>query len=149
MGDKSYARFLTRPIANEGVKVYLYDPYGSKTEHWLRILGEDSDVYRRGQSELYRQAVKTAQNNEEDVNAQFEAKSIEVLASCIVDWSFPEEATMQEKIAFLSDAPRVRDTIEQTIRNTGLFFKKKPKSSSSTAKSGSSSTKLSRATAKA
>ena len=38
--------FFTRGKANEGVQLPLYLPDGSKSEHWVRILGVDSDIFR-------------------------------------------------------------------------------------------------------
>ena len=36
--------FFTRGVANEGVQLPLYLPTGEKSEHWVRILGVDSDA---------------------------------------------------------------------------------------------------------
>ena len=142
MSEKSYSEFVTRPLANEGVKVSLLLPDGSKSDHWLKIRGADSDAYRHGQAELFRlnmQKIQTDGKIEESVKA-FEEKHTEILASCIAGWSFDEELTCEEAIQFLKDAPKVRDTIEETIRDQNLFLKKKRKRSSNTVKSGSSST---------
>lgn len=151
MPEKSYSSFLTRPLANEGVKVFLYTPLGERTKHWLKIIGADSDAYREGQIELFRLKIASAKDgaNEDSSLKEYNEKYTEVLAHCIIEWSFKEELTFEEAKQFLKDAPRVRDTIDETIRNTELFFKKKSKTSSPTVKRGSSSIRRSQVTSKA
>ena len=125
---KSYASFLTRPYANEGIKVRLYDAEGKDSGHWLRVVGEDSDLFRNGQANLYRIALKNSELPEEQADEIFKAESLRVLASCILDWSFEEEATIDERVSLLMDAPKIKDRIERTITSSSLFVKKKPAS---------------------
>ncbi len=125
---KSYADFLTRPIANEGVEIPLFNAEGKKTGHWLRVVGEDSDIFREGQTKLYRTALKNSELPEEEADSKFGVVSLEVLASCIIDWSFEEAPTLDEKVSLLKDAPRIKDKIEEVITSKSLFIKKKPTS---------------------
>ena len=66
---KSYAAFLTRPGANEGVKFDLSLPDGTKSGFWIRIVGEDSDIFRDGHAELLRSAIK--EGDSENADAAF------------------------------------------------------------------------------
>jgi hypothetical protein len=38
--------FYTRQKANEGIQLPLFLPDGTKTDHWIRIRGIDSDAFR-------------------------------------------------------------------------------------------------------
>ena len=44
--DLGMSAFFTRDRANEGIELPLYLPNGRKSEHWLRVLGVDSDAFR-------------------------------------------------------------------------------------------------------
>ena len=120
---KSYAAFLTRPGANEGVKFDLANPDGSKSGFWLRIVGEDSDIFREGHANLLRSAIKEGESKNSD--AIFKTRVTELLADCIIDWNFDEEATLEEKVSLLNDAPKIRDKVNEIITSQSLFIKKK------------------------
>ena len=46
--------FFTRGVANEGLQLPLYLPNGEKSEHWVRVLGVDSDSFRAAEAESKR-----------------------------------------------------------------------------------------------
>lgn len=125
---KSYADFITRPQANEGIKIDLMLPTGEKSEHWLLVAGVDSDIYRKGKAGLMRLALKQGKEKSEDEskeNEEYNEAIQRLYASCILDWSFSEGASIDEKVSLLADAPQLRDRLEDVIYSRSLFAKKK------------------------
>ena len=115
-------------IANQGIKVPLYDPLGEDSGQWIQVVGKDSDIYRSGRTELSRLAFDNSELEKEEAEAIFDETVIKVLAECIIDWSFDEEATLDERASLLRDAPNIRDKIEDVINSRQMFAKKKLKS---------------------
>jgi hypothetical protein len=49
--------FYTRQKANEGIQLPLFLPDGTKTDHWIRIRGIDSDAFRIANDTEHRNAL--------------------------------------------------------------------------------------------
>lgn len=140
-------RFHTRAAANEGVQVPLTGPDGEPTEYWLRLIGLDSDAFRRKRIEVNRDSllkasVKGAKNAEEllDLGDAFHAKQkLRLLACLITDWNFTDEAeppqplpcTEENIIAFLTEAPQIADMIDRLAADRAFFLHAHSKPSSS------------------
>lgn len=134
--------FFTRDKANEGVVLPLFRPDdGTKTEHWLKILGVDSDAYFKAETAMRRAMpgieaeAKSLKGNEEQLTfiaekqAEWQRK---VLAAVIVDWSFdkegvPEkdrkECTEENKVEFLTKAPQIAKAVDTFVSDRRLFFR--------------------------
>lgn len=121
---KSYEAFLTRPRHNEGVVVFLLLPDGSKSDKWVRVVGEDSDIFREGHANLLRLAIR--EGDSEDSDKPHKSRVVELLADCIIDWNFEEELTREEKVNLIRNAPKIFDKVNETITSQSLFIKKKP-----------------------
>lgn len=129
-------RFLTRQKANAGIKLPLYDPQtGEKTEHWLMVIGRDSDAARQADLESRREMRKRlADVNPKDkraveaVQSEIEqeapARVLEQIAALVIDWSWSDEepCTRENVIAFLKDAPQVADAIDSITSDRVSFF---------------------------
>lgn len=138
--------FFTRERANEGVKLPLYHPDGTPSEHWLRVRGIDSDNFRRAetkskQSVMELIAIKDDKTKEEKI----EEVEIDLIASLVVAWSFPQEFTREEVIKFLIEAPQIREQVNSFAARRSVFFSKKSKPSVTGSKKRSSSRKDQRA----
>ncbi len=115
--------FFTREAANEGVQLPLYLPSGEKSEHWVRILGVDSDAFRYAESESRRDTFRLAAI--EDLAARSEeiaSSKRRLIASLVVAWSFPQECTLANVDAFFREAPQIMDAIDITASKRALFF---------------------------
>ncbi len=128
--------FNTLDEANEGKVLPLYHPKtGEKTEHWLRILGIDSDAYFKAETGMRRAMpgieaeAKTLNGNEEQLTyiAQKQKEwQRKVLAAVIADWSLEEqygECNEANKIAFLTKAPQIAKAVDTFISDRRLFFR--------------------------
>lgn len=140
-------RFHTRAAANEGVQVPLTGPDGEPTEYWLRLIGLDSDIFRKKRIEVNRDSllkasVKGAKKAEEllDLGDAFHAKQkLRLLACLITDWNFTDEAeppqplpcTEENIIAFLTEAPQIADMIDRLAADRSFFLTAHSKPSSS------------------
>src|SRR5690554_3225672 len=134
--------FFTRERANEGVEVPLYTPDGTKSEHWLRIRGVDSDHFRLAEAESKRDAFRVASIEDpvERAKAIQDAK-LDLIAALVISWSFEKECTPENIKEFFRQAPQIADAVDQVASKRALFFAKRSSSSVSTPKPSSGSTR--------
>lgn len=131
--EDPFKEFSTLDEANEGKFLPLYHPKtGEKTEHWLKILGVDSDAYYRAETAMRRAMpgieaeAKTMKGAEEQLTlvAQEQKKwQRKVLAAVIVDWSLDKECNEANKIEFLTKAPQIAKAVDTFISDRRLFFR--------------------------
>lgn len=133
--------FFTRERANEGIEIPLYLPDGTKTEHWLRIRGVDSDHFRLAEAESKRDAMRVAMIEDplERAKAIADAK-LNLIATLVISWSFEKECTLENVKEFFRQAPQIADAVDQVASKRALFFAKGSSSSLSTPKPSSGST---------
>lgn len=133
--------FFTRERANEGIEIPLYLPDGTKTEHWLRIRGVDSDHFRLAEAESKRDAMRVAMIEDplERAKAIADAK-LNLIAALVISWSFEKECTLENVKEFFRQAPQIADAVDQVASKRALFFAKRSSSSLSTPKPSSGST---------
>jgi hypothetical protein len=130
--------FFTREKANEGIEIPLYLPDGTKTEHWLRIRGVDSDHFRLAEAESKREAMRVAMIEDpiERAKAIADAK-LSLIAALVISWSFEEECTHENVKEFFRQAPQIADAVDQVASKRALFFGKGSSSSLGTPKPSS------------
>ena len=118
--------FFTRQIANEGIRLDLYLPDGTLSEHWLQVRGMDADEFHTAEMIAKRDAVKLAdiESDEERAVAIQEAQ-ITLIASLIAGWSFPTDFTKDNVVTFLREAPQIADEVNRLAAKRSVFFKKK------------------------
>lgn len=141
--------FFTRAKANEGIEVPLYLPDGTKSEHWLRVRGVDSDHFRLAEAESKREAMRVAMMEDtlERAKAIADAK-LTLIAALVISWSFEKECSVENIKEFFRQAPQIADAVDQVASKRTLFFGKGSSSSLSTPKPSSGSTKSRRARSK-
>ena len=134
--------FFTRERANEGVEIPLYTPDGTKTQHWIRIRGVDSDVFREAEANSKRDAFRVAsmEDSLERAKAIQEAK-LNLIAALVISWSFEKECTLENVKEFFRQAPQIADAVDQVASKRALFFAKRSSNSASTPKPSSGSTR--------
>lgn len=115
--------FFTREKANEGIQVPLWRPDGTKSEHWIRIRGIDSDIFREADAMARREAVGIASvEDPAERSRQIAALKRRLSVSLVVDWSFPEECTKEAVEKFFIEAPQIMDAIDTASGKRALFF---------------------------
>lgn len=133
--------FFTRERANEGIEIPLYLPDGTKTEHWLRIRGIDSDHFRLAEAESKREAMRVAMIEDPLERAKAIADiKLSLIAELVISWSFEKECTHENVKEFFRQAPQIADAVDQVASKRALFFAKRSSSSLSTPKPSSGST---------
>ena len=115
--------FMTRPKANEGHKIPLYTADGRLTAHWLRVLGIDSDVFRKVQAQQIRRIAEISELPEEERETAYEDVKLELAACLVADWSFDKPCTHENVKAFLRDAPQIRAEVDKLASRRTFFFK--------------------------
>lgn len=117
--------FYTREVSNEGIEMPLYLPgTNTKSQHWLRIIGTDSDTFRLKNIEMKRKGFKIMELPEEKRDqAELDAKR-ELVASLVVDWSFTEECNLKNVMDFFHNAPHIQEAVNTIAAQRSLFFAK-------------------------
>ena len=131
--------FFTRQKANQGKKLPLFTPEGAKTEHYFKLLGVDSDVFRKAEVEAKREAMEVLELFKEDKDAEKRNEALahlsrKTLASAVVEWSFEQELTIDNVANFFKEAPQIYDAVNRFVGNRELFFAKELKSSANGSK---------------
>lgn len=115
--------FYTKEKSEQGIKLPLYFPgTNKKSEHWLHIIGTDSDVFRRKNVEMKRIAMDIeGLKPEEQVDAHLSAMR-ELVAALVIDWSFPQECNLKNVTEFLRNAPHIQEAVNAAAARRSLFF---------------------------
>jgi len=116
-------QFKTREAANEGQIMYLADPAtGEKTEHWIRVFSQWSDSFQAAKAEAQREAYKRSLGLSDEEAVRI--KQDQLTAALVADWSFEQECTMDNVVAFLQEAPQIRDQVDLIGSQDSRFFSK-------------------------
>ena len=122
--------FFTREGANAGAKMPLYLPDGTISEHFVVVLGTDSDLFRKAEMEAKRAAANIAQiENAETRDSMIAEEQLNLIASLVTGWSFPQECTKKNVLRFLKEAPQIAENINTYAAQRSNFVKKKNNSS--------------------
>ena len=126
--------FFTRGAANTGIKVPLRSLDGKETEHWLHVLGADSDAFRHAEHVAQRRVVRALADMPNASDAQRadlarEAR-VEALASLITGWSFEQPCDTHHKMELLREAPQIADMVDRLAVDRSLFINGRPASPS-------------------
>ena len=123
-------QFHTRAKANEGRKLFLATPNGEKTEHWLLILSQHSDKFRRARdTALQLRAKEIALIKDPEERRQRAQDELGAVQSALVaDWSFEEPCTPENVQKFMREAPQIGDAIGRFAEDDAAFFAVLPSS---------------------
>ena len=134
-------QFYTRDKANEGIKVPLHAPDGTKTEHWLLIRGVDSDEFRRAEAEAQRKlATFAADKDKSELEKIYDELFSGLRAHLVARWSFDKECTIEAVTELFKNAPQIADMANRIGGNRSLFFASKSSSLKSSPEQNSGST---------
>jgi len=114
--------FFTRDTANEGVRVPLMLPNGEPSGHWMIIYGCDSDHFRAAEVWSRREATKLMGLSETERDLAQMDLTHRLRAKLVKAWSFDQECTEENVLAFFRKAPQVGDAIDRIAGNRTLFF---------------------------
>lgn len=129
--------FHTRERANAGIKLPLYTPEGVLTSHWLLVRGRDSDEYQIAHRKAQRGLADLLGKSEAEALAVTRERELDLFVSLIAGWSFDEPFTDENVRNFLTEAPQIREKVDELASRRDFFFKLQSKLSTDTPKSGS------------
>lgn len=121
--------FNVLKLSNEGVKMPLTLPDGTKTEEFLMLRGADSKYFQNAKARANREMVKLAKNQkaEPEDKARREKEITCRLASALVcSWSFDVECDETNIMKFFKDSPQVQEQADMFAGTRTNFFKKPP-----------------------
>ena len=113
------SEFHTKEKHEEGTKVFLVAPDGTKTEEFVVVRGKDSAAFRRAQAE-YRDKQVAAAVDKTPFDTLLEGYKL--TASTIKAWSLEDPLTEASALELLSNAPYLVDAIDAAIFDTKRFF---------------------------
>jgi len=122
--------FKTRDKANEGIKVDLVAPDGSKTDHWIVVRSQLSDHFREAYKSALQEAARISSLNapgtetagQKQVADVIRERLVDCQAALVASWSFEEECTPANVRQFLIDAPQIADMVDRTAAANARFF---------------------------
>ena len=128
-GKVGMAAFNVVTMSNDGVKLFLHLPDGTKTDEFLVVRGADSKVFRNHQARANREKIKlTKKQNIDPAQLAREHADVDrrLVATLVADWSFEGKCDEETIVKFLSDAPQVQTQIDLFAGDRSNFFKKPP-----------------------
>ena len=138
--------FYTRPTANAGVKMPLITPTGERSEHWLQVLGVDSDAFREANAAAQRRAVDIAQiSDDAERKAVLADEQRKLVAALVSGWSFDQPCTRDVVAELFRQAPQIQDAVDKIASQRAIFFAISSASSNATPSNNSGSTKSQKA----
>lgn len=117
--------FHTRARANEGVRLPLYAPDGSPTEHWLQVRHVWSDAFQEANDVAVAEvseAVLAAQGDHAKIAAAKREAQIKLWAALVAAWSFDEPCTPENVAAWLREAPQIGRVLDKFAADSKRFF---------------------------
>jgi len=123
--------FFTLPQSEAGVVVPLILPDGGKTEHWFKVLGVDSETFRKGTVRIHQKFLKQVGKELplEERMVEKREKDLLFISLLISEWSFDMPCNEENKVRILRNAPALTETVDAFSNNRSNFFKKPSPSS--------------------
>lgn len=119
-------QFFTRERANKGIRLPLFTPDNKKTEHWIEILGVDSDKFRKASVESNRDMVRIAAiESVEERSQEIDRSKRELISSLVSGWSFDAPCNLESVSRFFFEAPHIMDAVDRAASKRGLFLGEK------------------------
>lgn len=123
--SNTLSKFYTAEQAEEGVKFFLDDLDGRKTDDWLLIKGSDSDSFLAAQR-AYARGLSLIDEKDDAKKSQAQKKLLcEFAAALVVGWSFDDHFDQKSFADELMKAPAIREQIEAAAMERSNFLKKK------------------------
>lgn len=123
--------FFTKQKSEEGIHISLPFPDGTDSGHHLKIVGVDSDIFRKAERASMRRIVELRKDagdkiSEDDPKFQkvYADEKRKLIASLIVGWSLPEEFNPKNVDALLINSPYIQKLIDTEAGNRANFFDK-------------------------
>ncbi len=134
--------FFTREANSTPQKLPLKKITGEPTEHYLMIVGTESDRFRLAQAEAMRYMVVNGAKMEEEQRLlsgddlteeeyeELDRNSVQgystrlAVQSLIKDWSLPQDCNKENRMELLYQAPYILDSLNSFAGNQGNFIKK-------------------------
>ncbi len=134
----SMDKFFTRQTANDGVKVPLFYPDGTRSDEWLMVRGVDSDAFRVASVDSQREVASIAAiADKQERDEAVAASQRKVMSSLVIGWSFEAECTPEAVQAFFREAPQIMGAVDKIVSDRAFFFALASSSSSDTQSSNS------------
>ncbi len=127
-------QFFTRANAEKGIKLPLLLPDGTPTKEFVVIRGVDSDVFRNRETQTIRKTAEAMAELESQAKAEKTAVDadkrskvmdeieLELIAALVKEWSFDLECSQENVVAFLREAPQIRNMINHKAGARKDFF---------------------------
>ena len=120
----SFKDFNVTQLAKDNTKkIAVIMPTGEDTGHFVEICSTLHPKFRQAQTEMQRSRREAILNGK----VVEELTTEEIVASCVIGWSFDEEVTVENVVEFLKNMPNIADEINIEASNQQNFFPKQEK----------------------
>jgi hypothetical protein len=127
----SFKQLTTRALHNEGAVLNVVGPDGKATGETIRVRGVDSDEFRRVDSASRRDMIRFLSEkgdadkarDSDEFNKFTEEGRLKLQAALIVDWSFEEPCTEDNKLELLREAPYIAKQVDEFAGKRSNFIK--------------------------
>tara|TARA_R110000796_G_scaffold17656_2_gene54197 strand:- start:14488 stop:14931 length:444 start_codon:yes stop_codon:yes gene_type:complete len=120
--------FDVKSTSDAGIKVKLFTPNGDETEHWLTVLGADSDVFAQAESDALKKQIEATRRLEASPKLLADANrkiSRDMVAKLVRSWSLTEtagECNTENVSKFFTKAPQIYEQVNSVAGNRKNFF---------------------------
>ena len=130
--------FFTQAAVEEGVKIPLTLADGTETDHWLKVIGVDSELALKAQITRDRKlSIKNKGKSKSKVSKTITLQEVketedlifETYASLVVDWSFDRECTKENIIELFTNARYISIQVKEAAEDQSNFMKSNLKDS--------------------
>lgn len=122
-GTFALSDYFTSSRASVGIKVPLSLPDGTPTADWLMVVGTESEEFRRAKARAERAGVELLSIDDiEERDKAVDMLTADVVAACIVDWSFDIECTPENRQQLVRNARYIREIVDRRMNQRALFF---------------------------
>ncbi|QPB11410.1 hypothetical protein [Providencia phage Kokobel2] len=121
----SMADYMTAQKAETPVRMYLTLPTGEPTDDYLLVVGTESARYRNAKFSFERRMMALAAiEDDKQRSEQLSYHRAEILAACVLGWSFDEEWSEEAALELIVGAPYIGDLVDKFISKRHNFFAK-------------------------
>ena len=113
------SQFFSRQKHEEGIQVPLPLPDGSESGEFVVLMGRDSRIFRKAQSD-YRNRMMIAKVDQKEFDEYTEG--IKLTASAIKSWTLEDELSQEAAVEMLTNAPYILDALDSALYDNKRFF---------------------------
>jgi hypothetical protein len=115
-------QLFTRKNANEGVAIPVIISEGKDPIGTIKIVGRDGEVFKNAMRLRTIENARILTLPEDEQKEAISKADLELVASCVLSWSFEDECNKESVLNLLSESPFIFELVNQSVMNRSLFM---------------------------